>query len=414
MTLTFCYDKFDDRGNPSSSIYNTDIENNISPVNMGWAGYDIPPDIKDSDFKNIRDKFTMSYKNHSFSLKSMILDIDIKSPDEADTKYYYVVDVFAYDFWYNENAKYPTFNEKVINDIKNKKCKILVLFVNECLLYRDKQFIDSIFSAWITKYDLPKQSIVVCSGAYDFDIGNKEYVSHVFFACWECSMKNFYNKNTYRMMKSAIFTNMIRNKLFLCYNRRPHIHRQEFVYSLYKNDLLQYGLVSLNSPQKKSMKIKHIPKYLSDMLPMTFDNTDLQQNQAMTLLPKDYLNTYLSVITETLADNDVFPSEKIFKPILMLHPFIVVSSKHYLKMMKELGYQTFSPWFDESYDEVDNLAIRIRIITDEIQRLSELKDQQKCNMLIDMFPVLEHNHKTFITRVNSKELQNKLEIDLWK
>lgn len=411
--LTFCYDDFDEMGNPFSTVFKVDTKNNISPVNLGWAGYNIPLDIKDEEMLNIR-SFELKHNNHSKQLQQLMINVDIKKVDDVDCKYYYVLDVFPNEFWESEESKQPRFSTKVLNDIKKNNAKLLVLFVNEAFKHRLLSSVNNIFSSWIELYHLPKNSIVLCSSSYNIDLDNKEYITHLFVPYWENIIKYNYNPDYCKLLKLAIQLKIKRNKLFLCYNRRPHKHRQNFVYNLYKEDLLQYGLTSLGRIDAAAVKSPLVSQRFVSKLPLTFDNTDLRQNQAQNLSVNDYLNTFISIVTETFLDKTVFPSEKIYKPILMLHPFFVVSSKYYLKMLKELGYKTFGKWFDESYDEIDDYATRFDIIINEIKRLSKLTEEQKQNMLVEMLPVLTHNFRTLNKRTTSNDLQKTLEVELWK
>ena len=52
-------------------------------------------------------------------------------------------------------------------------------------------------------------------------------------------------------------------------------------------------------------------------------------------------------------------SEKILKPLLNLHPFIVMSTPHTLKKITELGFKTFGRFIDESYDDEENPQKRL-------------------------------------------------------
>ena len=64
--------------------------------------------------------------------------------------------------------------------------------------------------------------------------------------------------------------------------------------------------------------------------------------------------------TETLHENEtIFLSEKIFKPIYCCQPFIVFGNPGTLKELHNLGFKTFSDFWDESYDEDYNFTSRL-------------------------------------------------------
>jgi len=64
-----------------------------------------------------------------------------------------------------------------------------------------------------------------------------------------------------------------------------------------------------------------------------------------------YADTVCSLISET-NDNDyeVFMTEKIWKPIMAQHVFVVHGNYLYLQKLREMGFKTFNGYFDESYD----------------------------------------------------------------
>ena len=81
---------------------------------------------------------------------------------------------------------------------------------------------------------------------------------------------------------------------------------------------------------------------------------------------------------------------------MCLHPFILVTSPHSLKKLKEFGYKTFHPFIDESYDNEEDGMKRMQMIFDELDKfrarpIQELKDWWK-----EILPILEHNQKVFL------------------
>ena len=69
------------------------------------------------------------------------------------------------------------------------------------------------------------------------------------------------------------------------------------------------------------------------------------------VVPAQYINTYFTVVSETNIDSAPFLTEKIYKPILAGHPFIVASTSGYYDQLHKLGFETFSEYIDESFDQ---------------------------------------------------------------
>jgi hypothetical protein len=77
-----------------------------------------------------------------------------------------------------------------------------------------------------------------------------------------------------------------------------------------------------------------------------------------------------------------FLSEKIFKPIAVGHPFIFVTVPKALEVLKTLGYKTFHPYIDENYDDEFDNNRRLKMIVDEIERISKM-DQSEVEEFIE-------------------------------
>lgn len=213
------------------------------------------------------------------------------------------------------------------------------------------------------------------------------------------------------------------DKKFLCFNRRWRGHRTVLVSLLHAQDLLKYGHVSLgksddnrdwnsavnrskyfmdNHPEALELLSSVEEEMLTTFPELYLDSEDLITNRAILDASTNYLynETYFSVVTETFFfrkerpdEYGRFLSEKTFKPVAMRHPFIIVSTPNFLKKFKELGYKSFSPWINEDYDEENDDATRMMMITKEIERLSTLSPDDLEQFLVAMREICEHNYQ---------------------
>jgi hypothetical protein len=84
-----------------------------------------------------------------------------------------------------------------------------------------------------------------------------------------------------------------------------------------------------------------------------------------------YSDTWYSLVTETIFDYPYsFKTEKIYKPILMAHPFVVAANRGYLRDLRDAGFQTFDSIIDESYDQIDCPHTRIQRIIETVRSIS--------------------------------------------
>jgi hypothetical protein len=85
---------------------------------------------------------------------------------------------------------------------------------------------------------------------------------------------------------------------------------------------------------------------------------------------KIYRDSWFSIVTETIFDYPhTFRTEKIWKPILMGHPFIVAANPGYLRDLRNAGFRTFNTLVDEHYDSIDRPDVRIERIADSVNWL---------------------------------------------
>ena len=88
--------------------------------------------------------------------------------------------------------------------------------------------------------------------------------------------------------------------------------------------------------------------------------------------PRCYTDSWFSLVTETIYDYPhTFRTEKIWKPILMAHPFVVAANPGYLKDLRAAGFQTFHSLIDEGYDQIDCPQARIERIIDTVRGISQ-------------------------------------------
>jgi hypothetical protein len=164
-------------------------------------------------------------------------------------------------------------------------------------------------------------------------------------------------------------------------------------------------------------------EFLVNNSPFTIDSKyDLYYNLAINITKEDYEKTFISLLTETLVDEGtLFLSEKIWKPIMVGHPFLVYGNKGTLKYLKELGYKTFNKWIDESYDEIDNREERCCKIVSELKKFSEKTIDELKLIREEMKEVCQHNQQHFKTlydlnydeHANSKKIENILS-EVWE
>lgn len=216
------------------------------------------------------------------------------------------------------------------------------------------------------------------------------------------------------------------DKKFLNLNRRWRFHRSILVGLLEIFGLRDKGFVSLADHSDGGgnwidvvAQVRHITdnpdiiklyednaELVSNIPPLYLDTTELHINRAILTNSTDeyYNNSYFSVVSETTFFKEfgegVFLSEKIFKPVYKMHPFIVVSRPGTLEAFRSIGYRSFSEIIDESYDLEEDDGKRMLMIVKEIERLCNLDEEQLRAFLTKAKEICDHNYKTLVTKTN--------------
>jgi len=77
-----------------------------------------------------------------------------------------------------------------------------------------------------------------------------------------------------------------------------------------------------------------------------------------------------------------FVTEKTYKAISRSKPFIFFSAPYSLTALKDLGFKTFDPYIDETYDQIEDNDQRLKIIVTEITRINSMS-KKEFNQLIE-------------------------------
>tara|TARA_B100000131_G_scaffold44348_2_gene39810 strand:+ start:279 stop:1604 length:1326 start_codon:yes stop_codon:yes gene_type:complete len=210
-------------------------------------------------------------------------------------------------------------------------------------------------------------------------------------------------------------------------NRANRRHRFLMILNLYKENLVKNNLVSydLNFDdsefsgnetiyEKRRCDIQDFHNYYDD--DSEYEYMLSLYNELYETLPKKvvdfedkksifglqmetdipYKDSMFTIVGESYFSenqNIGYISEKVFKPIAHHHPFIIIGVPGLLKYLRELGFKTFEPYINESYDLEYNYHKRFFLILDEIKRLCNLSDTEKMEWMKGVLPIINHNYE---------------------
>jgi len=344
-------------------------------------------------------------------------------------------------FW----AEGPKDNKKTLFEYLNKDY-IQDLQKGKAFLLLDQSH-EGCHESWLwewmhtnaNKYDVPIQQIIYITGDFNapknykawysqFDLKVKMHV--IVYEIFETHISSILTKHNNRKRITNIDKQFAYKEKHLksikdynCLQKRARGHRVFLFDKLSENKLLDKGINSMNKLPNESIH------YFKDFPIFCEEKRVRELNKLLPIIPKYYQNkenlftsphngeliqelnfeimchSWLTVVSEAhyfTAAETGFLSEKTFKPIACGHPFIIYGAKFSLQRIKELGYKTFEPFIDESYDNLDDIS-RIDKIIMILKDFCQKSQKEKLQFYQNCMPILQFNQNLILRkfRMNS-------------
>lgn len=302
-----------------------------------------------------------------------------------------------------------------LNDARQGKAFILLDYAQENNISRHT-FENLHTSLRLSK--IPKEQIILIMNSFNakevyeswFEEGEQQLTVINFpFVSFTSSRHFSLNKN-YRMNVNEFLDlkNKIRDHHYIFKIRRPRHHRLALLLKMHSenmldkadwsclqniqidenlmNDLRHRYQISIDDEKCKLLVVPHnlsTEKNLSYSTVSAWTDTDYSA----------HINSYLYVCTDTYVDVPYkFFTEKVFKPIANFQPFLLMSYPGALRLLRELGFKTFSPFINEDYDEEPDVAKRLNLILAELDKICKLSKSEIHDWYWSMQDILIHNH----------------------
>lgn len=204
-------------------------------------------------------------------------------------------------------------------------------------------------------------------------------------------------------------------KIFFCLFGRPTASRLGIAAHLYSNyntishlhfsakttdgNLIQFELDKLLQYHITSIKpvgelINNLPLLLSSPDRYTAFNGYYYDDP----LTDFYQDILIDIVVEShVAGNTFYPTEKTTRPMWLKKPFITFASKDYLCYLRQMGFRTFSDFWDEDYDGYQGRDRYLRILQ-LIDNLSNKSISELNDMYCSMQYTLDHNYNLLQTQ----------------
>lgn len=340
----------------------------------------------------------------------------ISSLDDVSEPGCYIIDVNGDPNWWSGNAVGVNVPDKhilylvtdnIIQLVKEKKLRLIIAADREGGAMKTEHY-DGFKTTTdaIKSLGLPSKSVLVIQGnkkieqQYDkwlkdtgeeqvFDVMYSNHFGRIFF--------------DHRLPDSAVALLSVANEDAVAYNSLNRVyrtHRGTHLYTLLVKDILEKGLVSgneINFNDESAPNFLHITRdeYRNTMekhFPKFIDGNWSQENAANQYNINIYKDSLISFVTETKFDEDVvFLTEKVFKPIAIGHPMILLASAGTLRGLEDLGFRTDWCGIDPSYNNIEDDHERFNKTHEVLEWWINLPRDEQNLMIIRSTDVINHN-----------------------
>jgi hypothetical protein len=162
--------------------------------------------------------------------------------------------------------------------------------------------------------------------------------------------------------------------------------------------LTRHAPLNIDLDIKESIMIDHsyfISHFPGNVIYDQINNSaSTGETETTNSLEKFYRDIFCDIVTESrFAQATGNYSEKVYQPMFYKKPFVLCAPPHTLKYLKEEGFKTFSDFWDETYDTLENHEERLLAIFRVIDSINDKSIDELRDMYRQMLPILEHNEQ---------------------
>lgn len=196
-------------------------------------------------------------------------------------------------------------------------------------------------------------------------------------------------------------------KHYLSYQNKPRLHRQYYTHLLIKNNIFDKGVVTLTDMDGTNKQQFEYPELQVFSIEENIDDK-YSQDSGFTKTNNPYSlgeisvwqNCFLNVVHETFPNTqDVtwnLISEKIFKPLIGMRPFVLNGHRSIYAHLEEYGFYTFEEYWNEiNFRNLPEMRSTVEACFNVTNKICQMPLDEIKSMYSDMKPKLIHNRNRF-------------------
>jgi len=211
---------------------------------------------------------------------------------------------------------------------------------------------------------------------------------------WHSWMPQWFVETNLRIDIGELLLNQPPKYLYLAYNRKPKLHREWLINSIIDNKLLDRGWVTYEKG------------FYPEIDAMTSEtDQDKHSSDVRFTRPEDIVSlgdlsiwrdSYMVIVSETDHDDPYQLTEKTWKPIFGLRPFILNGRREVYKILERLGFYTPMDLFKNS-----KLDAHYENVVEQIKILYSKSPTELYSLWEEQFEMLLYNRQRMFEMANS-------------
>ena len=399
-------------------------------------------------------RFNSFVQDPEFTQTTVELERAFRTNDIVHDDITVVTVLIGYPKWYPDTDFFTYVKKKVQNQMKeDKKCFFLFDASTEgfSTIYGEPYF--DILYKMAQKYDIdPRRIFFTSSNMKDNDNIMRYNMEH--------NIKTSINVFTYLNFEQMIFGTAGQTEIELGENIDVDAIVEKRINTAVKRTKIKYhhpefsklglSLSRVNRPHRtfsameifnsnhfKDMYVSHgslkgmnLDYYLTEMpfpnsgvnfqqlknfkkqLPLIVDTEDFKTNHATALHSDLNDQSLFQIVNETFVNDwhgtSLFWSEKTFRSIYHMQPFVIWGQPGINKRMVDYGYKLYDDWFDLSFDDINDPVKRWRALWKEVRKQMDYirtlpTVKQHIRWKFKNERVLVHNFRTLLEGKYTKE-----------
>lgn len=213
-------------------------------------------------------------------------------------------------------------------------------------------------------------------------------------------------------------------KKFLCFQNKPHPHRQLFTHKVINAGLINQGILTLQKYDHEEFLYSNVqifsvdenidsryrvdpdrtsPQPIKDdhQIPYTLGDLSIWNRCFLTVTAETFYNWHYP---DDPDNNWWFVSEKTWKPIIGMRPFVINGSFKILEHLEREGFYTFEElWKDVKFRKCHTMEETVEACFQVVQRVCNMSDRELRDLYTKILPKLQHNRKRFFEYASEQE-----------